>query len=63
MLLLKVGLRLMRDYEQQRAAGVATPVFDPQRFPDLDLDGEAWAETPQTPDGRERQGALAINPD
>ncbi|HEY6610328.1 MAG TPA: alanine/glycine:cation symporter family protein [Pseudomonas sp.] len=62
-LLLKVGLRLMRDYEQQRAAGIAAPVFDPQRFPDLDLDGEAWAETPQAPAVRERQGALAINPD
>ena len=45
-LLLKVGLRLMRDYERQRAAGVARPGFDPRLFPDLDIDPQAWPATP-----------------
>ncbi|MGQ7958386.1 alanine/glycine:cation symporter family protein [Pseudomonas sp. SP16.1] len=45
-LLLKVGLRLMRDYERQRAAGVARPGFDPRLFPDLDIDPQAWPAPP-----------------
>ncbi|VXC88975.1 putative sodium/glutamine symporter GlnT [Pseudomonas sp. 8Z] len=44
-LLFKVGLRLMRDYDAQIKAGVASPVFDPKKFADLDLDPKAW----QTP--------------
>jgi AGCS family alanine or glycine:cation symporter len=43
-LLFKVGLRLMRDYDRQIEAGVASPVFDPKAFADLDLDPEAWPE-------------------
>lgn len=41
-LLFKTGLRLMRDYDNQRKAGVASPVFNPQDFADLDLDPAAW---------------------
>lgn len=41
-LLFKVGLRLMRDYDAQIKAGVESPVFDPQKFADLDLDPKAW---------------------
>lgn len=46
-LLFKVGLRLLRDYDAQRAAGVKTPVFNPQEYTDLDLDPRAWPVTPQ----------------
>ncbi|SFP24132.1 alanine/glycine:cation symporter family protein [Pseudomonas borbori] len=42
LLLLKVGLRLMRDYERQRAAGIVSPSFDPSMFPDLNIDPQAW---------------------
>lgn len=41
-LLFKVGLRLMRDYDAQIKAGVESPVFDPQKFADLDLDPKVW---------------------
>ncbi|MBE7374056.1 alanine/glycine:cation symporter family protein [Pseudomonas lopnurensis] len=41
-LLFKVGLRLMRDYDSQRKAGVESPVFDPAQFADLDLDPAVW---------------------
>lgn len=41
-LLFKVGLRLMRDYDQQIRAGIPSPVLDPQQFADLDLDPQAW---------------------
>jgi AGCS family alanine or glycine:cation symporter len=41
-LLFKVGLRLMRDYDSQRDAGVEQPVFDPKHFADLDLDLSVW---------------------
>jgi AGCS family alanine or glycine:cation symporter len=40
--LFKTGLRLMRDYDDQRKAGVKTPVFDPKAYADLDLDRAAW---------------------
>lgn len=42
LLLIKVGLRIIRDYDEQRRAGIAQPVFDPARFADLDIDREAW---------------------
>ncbi len=42
-LMLKVCFRLMRDYDEQSRAG-KTPVFDPERFADLDLDRDAWSE-------------------
>lgn len=41
-LLFQVGLRLMRDYDAQIKAGVESPVFDPQKFADLDLDPKVW---------------------
>ncbi|NER60175.1 alanine:cation symporter family protein [Pseudomonas sp. MAFF212428] len=41
-LLFKIALRVLRDYDAQRAAGVKTPVFDSAQFPDLDLDTRAW---------------------
>ncbi|HSC82420.1 MAG TPA: alanine:cation symporter family protein, partial [Pseudomonas sp.] len=41
-LLFKTGLRLMRDYDSQRQAGVQSPVFDPQAYADLDIDPAAW---------------------
>ncbi len=43
-LLFKVGLRLMDDYDAQRAAGNPQPVFDAAKFADLDLDHAAWAD-------------------
>ena len=41
-LLFKVGLRLMRDYDEQRRSGIQTPVFDSAKFADLDIDRDAW---------------------
>jgi AGCS family alanine or glycine:cation symporter len=41
-LLIKVGLRIMNDFDEQRRAGIAHPVFDPQKFADLNIDREAW---------------------
>lgn len=41
-LLFKTGLRLMRDYDEQRKAGIESPVFDAKNFADLDLDLAAW---------------------
>ena len=42
-LLFKVGLRLMRDYDSQIKAGIASPVLDAKHFADLDLDPAVWA--------------------
>ena len=49
-LLFKVGLRLLRDYDAQRAAGIKTPVFDARQYADLDLDTRAWPVTSQPHD-------------
>ena len=46
-LMAKVCFRLMRDYDEQSRAG-HDPVFDPARFPDLDIDRDAWSENRQT---------------
>ncbi|HEX8594138.1 MAG TPA: alanine/glycine:cation symporter family protein [Pseudomonas sp.] len=47
-MLFKVGMRILRDYDDQRKAGVKTPVFDSSKFPDLDLDLKAWPSHPGT---------------
>jgi AGCS family alanine or glycine:cation symporter len=39
-------MRILRDYDDQRAAGIKTPVFDSSKFPDLDLDLKAWPANP-----------------
>ena len=43
-LLFGIAMRVLRDYDQQRAAGIAEPVFDAAKFRDLDLDNRAWPE-------------------
>lgn len=41
-ILFKVCMRILGDYDEQRRAGVKTPVFDSSKFKDLDLDLTAW---------------------
>lgn len=41
-MLFPVGMRLLRDYREQLAAGIDEPVLDPAGFADLDLDPAAW---------------------
>lgn len=42
MMLFPVGMRVLRDYREQLAAGAEHPVFDPAKFSDLDIDERAW---------------------
>ena len=49
--LMKVGFRLMRDYDDQSRAG-KVPVFDPEKFSDLDLDHDAWSDAADAVDSR-----------
>lgn len=44
-LLFKVGIRVMKDYDRQAAAGIK-PVFDPAKFSDLNIDPAAWPTAP-----------------
>ncbi|RWX54823.1 alanine/glycine:cation symporter family protein [Photobacterium chitinilyticum] len=37
-------IRILNDYKQQLKAGVEHPLFDSTKFPDLDIDHEAWKE-------------------
>ena len=42
MMLLPTCLRLLRDFQSQLSDGVDRPVFDPDKFADLDIDRSAW---------------------
>ena len=53
-MLFKVGLRLMRDYDEQISAGVESPVLDAKKFADLDLDPSVWSANAAANAGDER---------
>ncbi|MGI9523671.1 MAG: alanine/glycine:cation symporter family protein [Hyphomicrobiaceae bacterium] len=42
MMLFPILRRVLRDFDDQRKSGVARPLFNPEKFPDLDLDHSAW---------------------
>lgn len=42
MMLFPILRRVLSDFDEQRKAGIARPVFDPAKFPDLDVDHTAW---------------------
>ncbi len=46
MMLFPVAMRIIKDFREQLAAGVAKPVFDPKNFADLDTDHSAWPDAP-----------------
>ncbi|NJN45379.1 MAG: alanine:cation symporter family protein, partial [Candidatus Competibacteraceae bacterium] len=41
-MLFPVGLRVLNDFRAQLKQGKEHPVFDPAKFPDLDIDLTAW---------------------
>ncbi|WP_437879780.1 alanine/glycine:cation symporter family protein [Pseudomonas sp. LRF_L74] len=59
-LLIKVGLRVMKDYDAQRQAGVAQPVFDARQFQDLDLDRDAWPAQAAAQPNAQADGAVLV---
>jgi len=46
-LLCRVGLRLLADYDTQRKAGVAEPVLTASAFHDLNIDRTIWGNAPE----------------
>lgn len=44
-MLFPIGLRVMKDFDDQRKAGVKVPIFDPDKFSDLNIDKSAWQLT------------------
>lgn len=46
-LLCRVGLRLLADYDAQRKAGVAEPVLTASAFQDLNIDRTIWGNAPE----------------
>ncbi|MEM7464776.1 MAG: alanine/glycine:cation symporter family protein [Pseudomonadota bacterium] len=42
MMLFPILRRVLRDFDEQRKEGVARPIFNPEKFPDLDIDHTAW---------------------
>ncbi|KQB52355.1 sodium:alanine symporter [Pseudomonas endophytica] len=47
-MLFKICMRVLKDYDDQRKAGIKVPVFDSSKFPDLNLDLKAWPPLPPT---------------
>jgi len=41
-MLFPIGLRVLNDYRDQLKQGTEHPVFDPEKFSDLDIDPTAW---------------------
>lgn len=41
-LLFRVGLKVMKDFDQQIASGETQPVFDAHKFAELNIDRDAW---------------------
>ncbi|ABC30709.1 Na+/alanine symporter [Hahella chejuensis KCTC 2396] len=60
-MLLKVGLRLLRDYDEQIQSGVKSPVFDPDKFADLDIDHSAWVRSTRD-ESEEQNEELSVSP-
>ncbi|MGI9381993.1 MAG: alanine/glycine:cation symporter family protein [Methyloligellaceae bacterium] len=48
-MLFPIGLRLLNDYRAQLDQGAEHPVFDPEKFSDLDIDKEAWVFDEEVP--------------
>ncbi|MHA7775840.1 alanine/glycine:cation symporter family protein [Roseibium sp. M-1] len=48
MMLFPTAKRILEDFKQQLREGIARPVFDPDKFADLDIDRTAW--TGKAPD-------------
>ncbi|MFC3283939.1 alanine/glycine:cation symporter family protein [Litchfieldella rifensis] len=46
-MLIKPGLRFMRDFDDQIKAGIKQPIFDASKFADLDIDAAAWDIEPE----------------
>jgi len=42
LMLFPTAMRVVNDFRMQLKAGIERPTFDPAKFPDLDLDREAW---------------------
>ncbi|MDD1506189.1 alanine/glycine:cation symporter family protein [Pseudomonas sp. CNPSo 3701] len=62
-LLIKVGLRVLKDYDAQRKTGIDQPVFDGSQFADLDLDRAAWpAAKPENASAAQAQRAPELLP-
>jgi AGCS family alanine or glycine:cation symporter len=57
-MLFKVGLRLMRDYDEQIEAGVQSPVLDAKKFADLDLDPSVWNAASQAERGASERAEI-----
>ena len=49
-LLFNICMRVLRDYDEQRRAGIKKPIFDSSKFRDLDLDFMAWPPRNSCPD-------------
>lgn len=46
LMLFPIALRMLKDYREQLAAGHDTPVLDPDKYADLDIDRTAWTKNP-----------------
>ncbi|MBK9259944.1 MAG: alanine:cation symporter family protein [Polyangiaceae bacterium] len=57
-MLFPVGMRVLKDYRDQLKQGVE-PVFDPAKFPDLDIDKDAWKLDDATVSGASAEAKIS----
>ncbi|KMQ75978.1 alanine/glycine:cation symporter family protein [Marinobacter subterrani] len=53
-MLMRPGLRILRDFDDQVEAGIPRPVFDAANFVDLNIDATAWEIEPEDRQGTGR---------
>ncbi|WP_163577304.1 alanine/glycine:cation symporter family protein [Halomonas faecis] len=58
-LLFKKGLRILKDYDDQRRQGVSQPIFDASQHSDLNLYPQAWELEPEDRERLRASGAQA----
>lgn len=46
-MLFPTALRIINDFREQLSAGIKKPIFDPAKFPDLEVDPTAWPDAPK----------------
>lgn len=57
LMLFPVGMRVLKDFNEQLSEGTDPPVFDPDKFSDLDIDATAWDHAEMTPTAQQAQPA------
>lgn len=60
--LFKPGLRILKDYDRQIAEGVEQPIFEAEKFRDMNVDPAAWVLEPEDIERLQQRSAALAQP-